>query len=70
MVTTLCVTLPVGVVLEDGVREDLSFDIEDPVSAESLDCAWVVEVAELVLTVSDGEVVKVSEDVVVVESVG
>ena len=70
MVTTVCVTLPVGVVLEDGVWEVLSFDIEDPVSAESLDCAWVVEVVELVLTVSWGEVVKVSEDVVVVESVG
>ena len=70
MVTTFCVTLPVGVVLEDGVWEDLSFDIEDPVSVESLDCAWVVEVVELVLTASWGEVVKVSEDVVVVESVG
>ena len=70
MVTTVCVTLPVGVVLEDAVWEDLSFDVEDPVSAESLDCAWVVEVVELVLTASWGEVVKVLEDVVVIESVG
>ena len=70
VVTCVCVTLPVGVVLEDGVWEDLSFDIDDPVSAESLGCSWVVEVVELVLTASWAEVVKVSEDVVVVESVG
>ena len=48
----------------------MSFDVEDPVSAESLDCAWVVEAVEVVLTASWGEVVKVSEDVVVVESMG
>ena len=47
VVTSSCVTLPVGVVLEDGVWEDLSFDDEDPVYAERLDCAWVVAVFDL-----------------------
>ena len=39
VVTILCVTLPVGIVLEDVVWEDPSFDVEDSVSVESLDCA-------------------------------
>lgn len=39
VVTIFCVTLPVGVVLEDVVWEDPSFGVEDFDSAESLDCA-------------------------------
>ena len=39
VVTTFCVTLPVAIVLEDVVWEDPSFDVEDSVSVERLDCA-------------------------------
>ena len=38
VVTIVCVTLPVGVVLEEVVWEDPSFDVEDFESVESLDC--------------------------------
>lgn len=39
VVTIVCVTLPVGVVLKDVVREDPSFDVEIFDSAEGLDRA-------------------------------
>ena len=38
IVTIFCVTLPAGVVLEDVVWEDPSFDIEDSVSIDGFDC--------------------------------
>lgn len=69
VVTTFCVTLPVGVMLEGVVWEDPSFDVEDFDCSESLDCGWVVEVVELVVAAPWSEVIAVSEDVLVVESV-
>lgn len=38
VVTIFCVTLPVGIVLEDVVWEDPSLRVEDSVPTESLDC--------------------------------
>lgn len=39
VVTIFCVTLPVGVVFEDVVWEDPSFDVEDFDSSKVLDFA-------------------------------
>lgn len=67
VVTIFCVTLPVGVVLDDVVWEDPSFDVEDFDSSEVLDFARASvgdDVVELVFAAPWNEVDVVSEDVV------